>query len=314
MSKPFTIKIFLPDGDPNGVQIISRSGWTGRGILCPRKDWDRIRGRSEFKNPGIYLLVGVGEAEKPKIYIGQTDELQYRLDDHSKKRTFWDWFIAFTATDDSFNSALVQWLEYALVQRAKKYNLIELDNTSTPNAPALSEDALAEMSNFLDEILQILPLVGITAFNTPKALSQQQIATTIPSPISFVNTTVASSVDTIIVPANLEGFQDVFIGQNAWWEIRIASHMLPKIKYVAVYQTAPVMAITHYAPVASIESFGTSGKYKLNFAEPAKPIGPISAGDAPNGTMQSSRYTSLQKLLKARTIPDLFPFGETPAT
>jgi hypothetical protein len=58
---------------------------------------------------------------------------------------------------------------------------------------------------------------------------------------------------------------------NKYWA-RI--HMLPKIKYIAAYRTQPISAITHVAPVARIEPYGESGKYKLIFT-----------GDAPSGAM-----------------------------
>ena len=38
----------------------------------------------------------------------------------------------------------------------------------------------------------------------------------------------------------------------------------------------------NYAPVSQIEPYGESGKYKLVFSEKAKPIGPITFGDAPD--------------------------------
>jgi hypothetical protein len=67
--------------------------------------------------------------------------------------------------------------------------------------------------------------------------------------------------------------------------------MLDKIKYIVGYQTAPISAITHYAPIDRIEPYGESGKYKVIFSENAKTIGPIPFGDAPQGTMQGQRYT-----------------------
>jgi hypothetical protein len=81
--------------------------------------------------------------------------------------------------------------------------------------------------------------------------------------------------------------------------------MLPKIKYVAAYQSQPVSAITHVALVSKIESHGDSGKYKLIFSQPAKPIGPIPFADAPMGFMQGPRYTSYVKLTNAKKISDL---------
>ena len=87
----------------------------------------------------------------------------------------------------------------------------------------------------------------------------------------------------------------LFLGENAWFAIRISDGMLPKIKYIAAYQTQPVSAITHVAPVARIEPYGESGKYKLIFSEPARQISPIPFGDAPSGAMQGSRYSTYAK-------------------
>ncbi len=80
---------------------------------------------------------------------------------------------------------------------------------------------------------------------------------------------------------------------------------MPNIKYIAGYQTRPISAITHYAPVDHIEPYGEGGKYKVVFAEPAKKIGPIPYGDAPSGFMQGPRYTSLTKLKAAKKLTDI---------
>jgi hypothetical protein len=112
--------------------------------------------------------------------------------------------------------------------------------------------------------------------------------------------------DLVVVPAQVEGFTKVFLGQNCWYAIRIGGGMLRKIKYIAAYQTAPVSAITHYARVESIEPYGDEGKYRLIFAEPAKALpNAIPYGDAPPGSMQGPRYTSLAALLAAKGLSEL---------
>src|SRR5262249_52774542 len=118
--------------------------------------------------------------------------------------------------------------------------------------------------------------------------------------------------DTVIVPAQLDGFNQVFLAKNCWYAIRIGGGMLPRIKYIAAYQTAPISAVTHYAPVDRIESYGDEGKYKLIFSEPAKTLDkPIPFGDAPQGSMQGPRYTKLDTLLSAKRMADLFTKVET---
>jgi hypothetical protein len=78
-------------------------------------------------------------------------------------------------------------------------------------------------------------------------------------------------LDTIVVPANEEGFNEVFLGQNCWYAIRISSAMIDRIKFIASYQTAPISAITYYAQVAKIEKYKDSGKYEEIQNSPAIP-------------------------------------------
>lgn len=58
MARPFSIKIFCPDGNPAGLRIISKSNWTGVGLVCPRPLLPTVKGRKEFTQPGVYVLVG----------------------------------------------------------------------------------------------------------------------------------------------------------------------------------------------------------------------------------------------------------------
>jgi len=114
--------------------------------------------------------------------------------------------------------------------------------------------------------------------------------------------------DTIVVPANEDGFNEAFIGENCWYQIRISSSMLSRIKYIAAYQTAPISAITHFAEVARIEKYKDTNKYIIFFKEPAKEFGPIKlSGKKKSGRApQSPRYTSYRLLMKAKTLNDIF--------
>lgn len=116
-----------------------------------------------------------------------------------------------------------------------------------------------------------------------------------------------AELDTIVVPAREDGFQETFIAENRWYAIRIHSSMLPKIKYIAAYRVAPESAITHIASVASIEQWKDTSKYVVNFVDPAAPIGPIplvqkGRGKAPQGP----RYTSRSRLVQARNLDEAF--------
>lgn len=116
-----------------------------------------------------------------------------------------------------------------------------------------------------------------------------------------------ADVDTIVVPARLEGFKRVFLGENRWYAVRMHSSIRPQIKYIAVYQVKPVAAITYVAPVNSIQPWPETSKVVLNFAAQAKPIGPIKLlKDGKVGPLFGPRYTSYQKLQTAKTLDEAF--------
>lgn len=302
MPDPFTIRIFVPDGDPEGVRLIDRMNWTGIGLAFPRAKWPEIKQRSEFVRTGVYILVGyMGEDDDlPTIYIGQADGVRNRIDAHFQNKDFWDWGIVFVSTSGGLNRAHVTWLEYALVNRATQTKRCHLDNGNAPQEPAMTEAEKADTQGFLKEILQILPLVGLRAFEFAKPVATPKATTGQAPPKRRSHT-----LDTVIVPAQKEGFEKVFLGEDCWYAIRISGGMLDKIKYIAGYQTQPVSAITHYAPVDRIEPYGESGKYKLIFSEKAQAVGPIPFGDAPLGAMQGPRYTTFEKLQAAKKLTDV---------
>lgn len=151
------------------------------------------------------------------------------------------------------------------------------------------------MKVFLEEIYQTLPLVGMNVLELPQTVGRPD------------ETISSGEKNTIVVPAREDGFEKIFIGHNAWWAIRIAGGMLNKIRYIAVYRTAPISAITHFAEVERIKPYGEEGKYKLVFKSPAKELEkPISLGSSPPGLMQGPRYTIFEKLKKKQKVADLF--------
>ncbi len=296
MANPFTIRIFVPEGDPESIRIIDRLTSTGIFYAFPRAKWESIKNRPEMDYAGVYFLSGYenSEDELPTVYVGQADVIKNRIEQHLKKKEFWDKAVVFVSAN-KLNSTHAKWLEHALVKRALEAKRSKLDNGNSPQEPNISESEKAEMNVFLEEIYQTLPLVGLRAFEIPKAILNQ------PASLGV------SKKNTIVVPAQKEGFERVFLGENAWYAIRIAGGMLGNIKYIAAYQTNPVSAVTHYAKVERIEPYGEEGKYKLVFSEPARLLDrPVPFGSTKMGSMQASRYTSFEMLNQAKQVSDLF--------
>lgn len=165
MARPFSIKVFCPDGNPAGLRIISKSNWTGVGLVCPRPLLPTVKGRKEFTQPGVYVLVGPPEeGELPKIYVGEGDAVGPRLEQHYTNKGFWTWTVFFVATDGSLNKAHVQHLEARLLDMARQAKRSALENMNSPQIPALSEADAADAESFLADMLSIFPLLGLTVF------------------------------------------------------------------------------------------------------------------------------------------------------
>ncbi len=288
MPKPYTIRLFVPDGDPNTFKIIDKMNWTGIGLEISRDAWVNHKNRKELEQAGIYILFGYQEG----------DGIKNRIDSHEKNKEFWDKALVFVSSNGGLNRAHITWLEWALIHTAMNAGRCKLDNNATPTEPKLTESEKADTQEFLNEILSILPLVEIRVFEKAK-----KIKVVPPTPSLKKKKSIK---DTIIVPAQEEGFKEVFLGENCWYAIRIGGGKLKDIKYIAAYQTSPVSAVTHYAEIESIEPYGDGGKYRLNFNAKAKPIGPIKYGKAKQGVLQSPRYTTYEKLTSAKVLMDLF--------
>lgn len=115
-----------------------------------------------------------------------------------------------------------------------------------------------------------------------------------------------SEIDTIVVPAREEGFNESFIAENCWYAIRLNSSMIPKVKYIAAYRVAPISAITHMAEVKSIEQWKDTNKYILHFTEPAKKIKKVPLGNSKGKAPQSPRYSSREKIMTAKNLDAVF--------
>lgn len=110
-------------------------------------------------------------------------------------------------------------------------------------------------------------------------------------------------IDTMVAPAKEEGFKRVFLGQKEWYAVRIASSVIPRLKYLAMYEVAPVKAIRWVGKIESIQPYEDTGKYKIFLSE-INEIEPINLGN-PKYAPYGPRYTTYELLQKAKDLGDL---------
>jgi hypothetical protein len=177
MSRPYSIRVFLPGGDPDGLRIIEKSNWNGAGLVLPRSLFGESKQRRELARTGVYVLVGPPEdSGLPRVYVGEGDPIRPRLEQHTAKKDFWTTCIAFTSKDENLNKAHVQHLESRLVALATQAKRCIVDNGNVPQLPSMSEADAADAQGFLEEMLQCFPILGVGVFSMVAA-SQSAVRT-----------------------------------------------------------------------------------------------------------------------------------------
>ncbi len=130
---------------------------------------------------------------------------------------------------------------------------------------------------------------------------KDEVMTDLPSDVD------ADELDTIVVPAREEGFNEEYLKNNRWFAIRISSAMIDKIKYIAAYQVAPVSGITYIADVDRIEKYKDTNKYIVYFKDgTVRKINKVSLGKKKGLAPQAPKYSSHKAILTAKTLDELW--------
>lgn len=128
------------------------------------------------------------------------------------------------------------------------------------------------------------------------------------SPHKVINEKVDNSTwDTLLCAAKEDGFNYAFLKKHSWWAVRLNPKSVPFIKYLAIYQVAPISKITYYGKVKKIELFENTGKYIIYLeGDPIKLTDPIPLGNNRYLKPQGPKYTQLIKIKKAKSLDELF--------
>lgn len=154
-----TIKLFLSNGDAQGLRIAELSNWTGKALAAPRTELESLLKRDELNQSGVYFLVGTNaESNKPRAYIGEAEDVGKRLKQQREKE-FWIHSIVFVSKDENLTKSHIRYLEGRLIETATKIGRFELENDQTSGAK-LPEADREDMEVFLTRVSQLLPVLG----------------------------------------------------------------------------------------------------------------------------------------------------------
>lgn len=292
MSDSYSINIHVMHGNPNGVRLVTRpADWNGSAIVFPKEEFVSAKETGKLEGVGVYILWSHDVRGAP-IYVGQSKHLVSRLTDHIKQKPFWNKATVFVSEHNILNTGHIEWLEHMLIQRLNELGTRTIKNANIPTAIQLSIQDTDLCKSFLRRMFEIMPLTGLTAFED----NSDEVAPQSDEEIKAQS--VVTDLDTIIVPTGKtgQGFEEVFIGQNCWYWVRLSEQKRKTIKYIAAYRPSPESAITHIAEVSGIEPYGPEGRYRINFKAAAREITPIPFGSAKSGAMQGPRFCTWEQL------------------
>ncbi len=159
--KNSVIEILIPKDEPDGFKIVKLAGWIGKAFVVPRADLKDIRDFREFSLPAVYFLFTEFEAEKPLVYVGETDNLYRRLYQWDAAKDDWNVALAFTGESETD----VQYLERKCVEEIEKAGRYDTNNAIKPPGRQLSEFRRAANNDFFDKLKFVATVLGFKIFS-----------------------------------------------------------------------------------------------------------------------------------------------------
>jgi predicted GIY-YIG superfamily endonuclease len=89
-TRPQTIQIYLPKGDPRGIRVAEITTRIVQVIELARNDLDAFFEMPESQQVALYFLRASDDGSGGCVYIGQTGDVPQRLKSHHKNRDSWE--------------------------------------------------------------------------------------------------------------------------------------------------------------------------------------------------------------------------------
>lgn len=172
MTKGRTIRLYLVDGTPNGLITAEIMNWSGHVVVGPRNRLAELMARPEAQQrAGVYFLVGP-ESTIPEVYIGESDEIDKRLDTHGRSeqkggKDFWERVCIVTSKDGNLTKGHVKYLESRFLKIAKDAARCKLLNDKRPDYSNLPEPDVADMEFLITQVQTLLPVLGVDILRSP---------------------------------------------------------------------------------------------------------------------------------------------------
>lgn len=167
------LQFILEENNPTGIIECSIDEWFGVSYKIPR---NKLKESSKLKcinNTGIYILFGEDEETAMQTaYIGESENIYNRLEQHNRNKSFWKECIVFVSENNSLNKAHIKYIEYELYNLANETERFVIKNESRPTKSSLSSADEIRSIKFIEKIKTITSMLGYRLFD--KLIKEQE--------------------------------------------------------------------------------------------------------------------------------------------
>ena len=150
------------------------ANWKASTYVIPRNFLASIKDRIELHQPGVYFLFGEG-ADRPVVYIGQSEDCSGRLTDHDRQREIEQWNEAMVFTG-GLHTTYVRYLESIAVREATNASRYEVINRTVPTENQLTEAQKVTAEQFFHNMKFMTSFFGFRLFeNIPTKESANDV-------------------------------------------------------------------------------------------------------------------------------------------
>lgn len=173
-SRPRTIQIYLPSGDPRGIRVAALTTSIVQVIEIPRALLSQFQAMPEACQVGVYFLVGDDQdGERPTVYMGQTGGLGKRLNDHhlDPKKEFWNRALVMVSLTQSLTQTHALYLEWKSILQANVANRYTVANGNAGSKPYTPAPLEADCEDIFETMRTLVATMGQPVFE-PLALGK----------------------------------------------------------------------------------------------------------------------------------------------
>lgn len=165
MSRPQTIQIFLPTGDPRGMRVAEITTRIVGVVEVPRSQLADFLKLPESQQVGVYFLMGdLSDAGLPRAYVGQSGNVGNLLVQHNQNKDFWNRALVVISLTNTLTQTHAMFLEWFAIAEATKAGRYSLENGNTGSQPYTPAPLQADCYEIHETAATLLATLGQPVF------------------------------------------------------------------------------------------------------------------------------------------------------